>query len=201
MLYLANIIDYFRVIFLYLAYVEYTKGETLYFAGLYMFSYLLDALDGPVARALNQTSKLGYYLDMIIDRISTCVCLHLAATTVLDKYEAPLSTLIAAFLYAALVMVEIVAHGVVMYKSELGNFHQKEMPGGPIVRLYLGNKKILFWSCVSFEAAAICIVIGEPMMSLVFMPGFLFRAVANLMRLRDIMLPPAPEAETHTKSN
>ncbi|GBG32649.1 CDP-diacylglycerol--inositol 3-phosphatidyltransferase [Hondaea fermentalgiana] len=193
-LYVANIIDYFRVVFLYFAYAEFSKGNSWGFAGFYALSYFLDAFDGIAARALNQTSKLGYYLDMVIDRVSSCLCLHLAATRMLDDYDPPMSTFLAAGLYAALIMVEVVAHGVVMYKAETGNFHQKEMPGGAIVRLYLGNKKVLFWSCVSFEATAMALVMGEPLWAAFFLPGFLFRACANLMRLRDILAPPLAEA-------
>lgn len=44
---------------------------------LYGLSCLLDAVDGPVARALGQTSKFGAVLDMVTDRCafsSTSVC-------------------------------------------------------------------------------------------------------------------------------
>jgi phosphatidylglycerophosphate synthase len=69
-LYAANIMDYFRVIFLVIAFY-YAKTSPLFFTLLYFFSFALNGVDGMVARKLNQKSKLGATLDMVIDRIGT----------------------------------------------------------------------------------------------------------------------------------
>lgn len=193
-LYVANIIDYFRAYFLYVAWVQYVEGDAWKFVAYYAFSYLLDAFDGMAARALNQTSKLGIYLDMVIDRISSSLALHIAASQVLVDFTGPESTIIAATLYAALVMVEVVSHGVVMYISEVGGFHQKEMDSqNAIVRAYLDQKPVLFWSCVSFEATVLCLIVSKPLWALPFLPGFAFRSLANLLRLRDVLALRAPK--------
>lgn len=198
-LYVANLIDYLRVVFLWLAYREYEGGDGFMFAVWYVLSYLLDAFDGMAARALGQTSKLGYYLDMIIDRMSSMLCLHLAAQQVLVDFPSPFGSALAGFLYACLIMVEFVAHGVVMYQAEMGSFHQKEMESeSKIVSLYLQSKPVLFSSCVAYEAAAILLVMGEPLYSLAFAPGFLFRAVANLMRLNGVLRSPKSASQTKT---
>jgi len=198
-LYLANIIDYFRIIALYYATVQFYKGEVYMFAAFYLISYALDAFDGMAARALNQTSKLGLYLDMIIDRISSALCLHLAATKVIEDNPTVYGTFAAAGLYTALILVELVSHGVVMYKSELGGFHQKEMESNSkVVRLYLDDKRFLFFACASFEAFSLSVVLGQPVLSLISLPGFLFRSLANTLRLRDILAFRAPE-EAKTK--
>jgi len=41
----------------------------------YVASYALDAVDGPVARALKGTSRLGAVMDMVTDRSATAVLL------------------------------------------------------------------------------------------------------------------------------
>jgi len=189
-LYVANIIDYLRLVFLYWAWEAYKNGDKLGFAQHYATSYLLDALDGVAARALGQTSKLGYYLDMVIDRMSSSLCLHLAASQVFIDFDPPWSTVFAFVMYASLILVEVVAHGVVMLKAELGSFHQKEMKSeNVLIRLYLEKKPILFWSCVSFEATALAFAVGQPLWSIPFLPGFIFRAIANLARLYAVLLP------------
>lgn len=188
MLYLANIIDYFRVYFLYLAFQEFQKDNGYMFVGFYLFSYFLDALDGMAARALNQTSKLGLYLDMIIDRVSSSLCLYVAAHKITALLPGDIGIAIAIVFYFNLAFVEVLAHGVVMYKSEIGGFHQKEMQShNPVVRLYLDDKRALFFGCACFEAVPCAVMVGQPIWAIPFIPGFLFRSIANLLRLRDII--------------
>lgn len=73
--YLANLIGYFRVLALLIA--TFYSEDTIKFLIFYFISYALDAVDGPVARAFNGTSKLGSVLDMVTDRASTAVLLAL----------------------------------------------------------------------------------------------------------------------------
>eukprot|EP00931_Biecheleriopsis_adriatica_P097207 TRINITY_DN7095_c0_g1_i1.p1 TRINITY_DN7095_c0_g1~~TRINITY_DN7095_c0_g1_i1.p1 ORF type:complete len:249 (-),score=33.76 TRINITY_DN7095_c0_g1_i1:112-858(-) len=152
LLYIANIIDYGRVITLYWA-LKSSDGYT--FAFYYSISYLLDCVDGYAARALNQESRLGYYLDMVIDRISSCLCLHFAAQAVLagnSCFGASTAPYVAFILRALIVLVEIVAHSAVMFLSEALGVHQKQMGYDYlIVRKYLSDKVYLFWACLSFE--------------------------------------------------
>ena len=68
--YYANIMDYFRVVSSMFAFYISKKNPVL-FVICYFISFILDAFDGMVARAHNQTSKLGATLDMVTDRIST----------------------------------------------------------------------------------------------------------------------------------
>ena len=64
--YIPNIIEYIRVGLL--IYGIYYKS-IIYF----IFNYILDIIDGPIARYLNQTSKLGCFLDHFIDRLTVCI--------------------------------------------------------------------------------------------------------------------------------
>lgn len=185
--YVANIIDYWRIITLYWAYQA--TGTT--FVTWYAISYILDCVDGYAARLLNQESRLGYYLDMVIDRASSCMCLHFAATAVLSGktfVPASISPTVALTLRGLMVMVELVAHGTVMYLSEVLGVHQKQMGYDyTIVKLYLSDKRFLGWSCFSFEGFGLGLIMNSAPLALLSLPGFVFRAVANLARLLAIV--------------
>ena len=189
--YVANIIDYGRAVLLYVA-LQYTDWR---FCAYYIASYLLDCLDGPVARALNQTSKLGYYLDMIIDRMSSVACLYIAAQTVASSSFIPaaMHDLVIMFLYANIVLVEVASHAVVCYFAEVCEVHQKEMGGELfLVRCYLQSKVGLFLGCAGFELCSLSLIMdsGSPwypelwkFTCLLTFPFMLFRAAANISRL------------------
>eukprot|EP00501_MAST-03F_sp_TOSAG23-6_P000859 GSMAST32.ASY1.ANO1.895.1 assembled CDS len=191
LVYPANIIDYVRILFLWLAMGGFNDCNC--FAVIYGFSYFLDCFDGIVARALNQCSKLGYYLDMIIDRISSILALYIAAT-VLQNGEfvmsgplqySPISenTLSFILLFCAL-SVEFVSHAVVCYFSEVVGVHQKLLGFDyAVVRMYLESKIGLAFGCFSYEGLSIGIISNSPGLVFISLPGFIFRAIANLTRL------------------
>jgi CDP-diacylglycerol--inositol 3-phosphatidyltransferase len=181
--YLPQFIDYARIYFLYLGYVQCSVNPWA-FAGWYTLSYLLDALDGPAARAFGQESHLGYYLDMIIDRVSSCLCLHLAAVAVAER-GVPHADIIVPLLYAVLVVVEVISHAAVVIASEFLGVHQKFMGHDwTLVRLYLGSKARLFYACASFEALCLSVIVGvEWWVVAACLPGFVFRCLANVSRL------------------
>mmetsp|Transcript_9532 Transcript_9532/g.11869 ORF Transcript_9532/g.11869 Transcript_9532/m.11869 type:complete len:213 (+) Transcript_9532:16-654(+) len=189
-----NIIDYLRFVLLYVGFQQYLiDGDGFEFSKYYVASYGLDAIDGIVARYMNQCSKLGIYLDMVADRISSSLMLHIVAQRIISKQP-----VLAYCLYFILVSVEIVSHSVVMYQSELGGFHQKEMESqSTMVKLYLGNKAILFMSCATFEFALIAVLAELPRWVLYLcLPGFVFRCLANLRRLLDVtILRPSLQSE------
>ena len=67
-LFVPNLIGYARIAFTLLSY--FTPFPNLFLI-LYSLSFVLDAIDGIVARRLNQCSRLGALLDMVTDRLST----------------------------------------------------------------------------------------------------------------------------------
>jgi CDP-diacylglycerol--inositol 3-phosphatidyltransferase len=69
-LYAPNIMDYARLILLFIAFY-YANTSPVCFLVTYFISFALDGFDGKVARYLNQKTKLGATLDMVIDRIGT----------------------------------------------------------------------------------------------------------------------------------
>ncbi|CAE8671548.1 unnamed protein product, partial [Polarella glacialis] len=85
--------------------------------------------------------------------------------------------------------VEIVSHGAVMFLSEVLGVHQKQMGYDyEIVRMYLSDKRYLFWACLSFEAFGLGLIVNHRNVVLISLPGFLFRATANLCRLAAIVM-------------
>lgn len=144
----------------------------------YIISYLLDAVDGPVARYLHQTTVYGYYLDMIIDRASTITVICQAYLTS-DSYP----FLCTMFFYTSLA-IECFSHTIVLVESHLNQQHQKSnIPNNIIARIYLTNKCALFGSIVCFEGFFISIVNNWTTLIAIFFPGMLFRTVANIMRM------------------
>jgi CDP-diacylglycerol--inositol 3-phosphatidyltransferase len=56
--YLPNIIGYIRFIAI-IASWKFALTDPYIFTALFTFAYLLDAIDGPIARMLGQTSEYG----------------------------------------------------------------------------------------------------------------------------------------------
>merc|ERR1711982_264770 len=80
--------------------------------------------------------------------------------------------------------VELVAHGAVMYLSEVLGVHQKKMGYQfKIVECYLSDKRFLGWACFSFEGFGLGLILNSAPLALISLPGFLFRALANVTRL------------------
>ncbi|KAL0229556.1 hypothetical protein GEMRC1_014173 [Eukaryota sp. GEM-RC1] len=76
--YVPNLIGFARVVLSLLCF-KWAFTDFKICATMYFISFLLDGIDGHVARLLNQTSQFGAVLDMITDRFSTtCLCVVLA---------------------------------------------------------------------------------------------------------------------------
>mmetsp|Transcript_2899 Transcript_2899/g.4239 ORF Transcript_2899/g.4239 Transcript_2899/m.4239 type:complete len:210 (-) Transcript_2899:116-745(-) len=176
--YIPNIIDYFRVVALVYAMQGTGENHNWHFVKWYAISYLLDCIDGEAARFFNQRSKLGYYLDMVIDRISTVLASIKAMYYITNPFA-----IVALGITTA--VVEIMAHGCVMYYGEIKGIHQKLMGGDYfLVRLYLGSKLGLGFGCMCYEAVLLSIILEQELWVIgMFMPGFLFRAAACTTRL------------------
>merc|ERR1711924_13216 len=111
------------------------------------------------------------WLDIIIDRISSCIGLVTAARVVSSGEFASLSAdqgQIATFVfYASAIFVEVIAHAVVCYCADVLEMHQKELGFDyAIVKLYLGSKKMLFYACVSFEVLTMAVIINMPLLAI-----------------------------------
>jgi CDP-diacylglycerol--inositol 3-phosphatidyltransferase len=162
------------------------ENQGVHFFSFYAFSYFLDAFDGMAARALGQSSHLGYYLDMVIDRISSVLCLYTASECLKmnGMLNANVTPYAVTVFYFLMISVEVLAHSIVVYYAEVLSIHQKKMGHDyAIVRLYLDSKAMLFYGCANFELFLLGVIVNSPFVVMIGLPGFVFRALANLARL------------------
>lgn len=141
--FIPNIIDYFRVAFAFGAFF-FMKTNPLLTSVLYIISGLLDAVDGHFARMLNQSSKLGAMLDMLIDRATT-MCLCAALCHFYPNYM---------LFFQAYMAIDIVSHWFHVQSSLMAGATSHKMldlSANPILRYYYHNRMILFVMCAANE--------------------------------------------------
>lgn len=112
------------------------SANTSLFLAFYVISYALDAVDGPVARALKGTSRFGAVLDMVTDRASTAVLLALLGD-----------------LWLLLLILDVSAHWIHMSASLIRGESHKETKDA-ILKWYY-KRSNLFIVCL-FSEAFIC---------------------------------------------
>ncbi|XP_067221674.1 CDP-diacylglycerol--inositol 3-phosphatidyltransferase isoform X2 [Chanodichthys erythropterus] len=66
-LYVPNVIGYIRILLVLISWILYNYPEN--FLPLYVLSIILDGVDGWAARRLQQTSRFGAWLDVVIDNV------------------------------------------------------------------------------------------------------------------------------------
>lgn len=149
--YVPNVIGYARAIFtVWSLYVAPSQPVTCLV--LYVLSFVLDAADGHAARMLNQCSKFGAVLDMVIDRASTSGFLVILASL--------LGSEVWSFPAAMLIMLDLVSHYVRMYSSlTIGESSHKNTDKirFRFLRHYYGNKPFMCFLCVGQEAMYLCL--------------------------------------------
>jgi CDP-diacylglycerol--inositol 3-phosphatidyltransferase len=144
-LYVPNIIGYLRAVLLIVAFF-FALNAPVVFIILYAVSYLLDALDGLTSRALNQDSRFGASLDMVIDRSSTTCLLAILAW----RYPE------AAPLLLVLISLDLSSHYLHMQTTSKAS-HKKTTLGqhGRVLHLYYSSRPFLTTLCFGHEAAAL----------------------------------------------
>ncbi len=166
LLYIPNIIGYIRILFL----IYFQKYDNYLY---YILSYLLDGVDGFLARKFNQCSIFGYYLDMLIDRISSGYILTLCS------YINPL--------FIIFLINEEISHLIVLIDCYINNEHQKETKENYLIsNLYLSSKYIMFLSIVGSEAFAINFIykiIDNNLLNITLFLIFMFRQIACFQRM------------------
>ena len=166
LLYIPNIIGYIRILFL----IYFWKYNNYIY---YILSYLLDGVDGFLARKFNQCSIFGYYLDMLIDRISSGYILTLCS------YVNPL--------YIIFLINEEISHLIVLIDCYINNEHQKETKENYLIsNLYLRSKYVMFLSIIGSEAYTINFVykiIKNDVLNITLFFIFIFRQIACFQRM------------------
>lgn len=142
-LFIPNVIGYIRIVLLFQAcYFMKTNCELTLLT--YIISCLLDAVDGCAARALNQSTKFGAMLDMIVDRCST-MCLLACLIYFYPSYI---------LLFQFSMIVDIASHWLHLHSSVLsGKSSHKfiDLKANRFLKLYYTNRIILFLMCAGNE--------------------------------------------------
>jgi len=144
-LYTPNLIGYFRILSL-LCCILFSRDTESFFV-CYGVSYLLDAVDGPLARALGELSQFGAVLDMVTDRVSTALLLCLLAHDSASHNEYNFTVL-----WHFLLLLDIGAHWVQMYSALLsGATSHKSLQDEPFLLTWYYRRHNLFWVCLLSE--------------------------------------------------
>jgi CDP-diacylglycerol--inositol 3-phosphatidyltransferase len=148
-LYAPNLIGYARVTLSLVSFCIFDTMPHLVLI-LYTLSFVLDALDGYVARALNQCSRLGAVLDMVTDRFSTAALCTILAILFHDSSYAKIIQVSFIFLN----ILDFVSHWLRMYVSlVVGSASHKNLSQNSpaLLKLYYGNRKFMGLLCVGNE--------------------------------------------------
>ncbi|CAG8698609.1 11480_t:CDS:2, partial [Ambispora leptoticha] len=130
-LFIPNLIGYARVILAIIS-LYYMPFAPVTCMSLYSLSCLMDAVDGNVARYLNQCSKFGAVLDMVTDR-STTSCLLCFLASIYPSW---------AIVFQLLIALDLSSHYMHMYSSlTAGSESHKKVSetSNPWLRLYYSN--------------------------------------------------------------
>lgn len=140
-LYWPNLVGYGRIISTIIAFVlVFTSPVPA--AICYALGQAFDAVDGIVARAMNQTSRFGALLDMLTDRMSTAVLLIVLA----QLYPHQWGT------FAGLIVLDIVSHWCQMFSKLAANKATHKGSRNPILNFYYTFPYALLVFCVGNEA-------------------------------------------------
>ncbi|KAM3188526.1 hypothetical protein ACTXT7_000080 [Hymenolepis weldensis] len=142
-LFVPNIIGYVRILLL-IAACCYMPSDPIRAIVTYFLSALLDAVDGYVARLLNQSTKFGAMLDMLSDRCTT-MCLLFVLGTFYPHYL---------LLFQLSAAIDIASHWLHVHVSiQSGSSSHKaiDLDGNPLLRIYYTNRKVLFGMCAGNE--------------------------------------------------
>ena len=172
-LFAANVMDYLRVAFCVYAFY-YAKTNPEMFLILYFIAFVLDMFDGMVARALNQKSKYGATLDMVIDRISTSGLLM-----VLSNFYSEYS-----HWFVFLMMLDIGSHWLQTHSgfmdASLKNDNHKNLEEKFwILNFYYKNRLGLGATCLGAEVFLLLIYYAHFYKNLFSTPWFIYALYIN----------------------
>jgi CDP-diacylglycerol--inositol 3-phosphatidyltransferase len=143
-LYWPNLVDYARlvlwIIFLWVAFYHPITALVLY-----IILDNLDAVDGVLARKLNQVSKLGTALDFAIDRITIASLLLILAKLYPSLW----------LLFCLLMALDLGSHFIHLYSTSLSGAasHKKlEDHNSRLLERYYNHRVTLFSICFFYDA-------------------------------------------------
>lgn len=189
LLFIPNIIGYFRVLCTLISFVIMTTFDEYWAVAvlLYFASFAGDLFDGWAARKLNQSSTFGGLLDMVTDRCSTMGLLYILGS-IQETYR---------LLYLLLIVLDISSHWCQMYSS-VGQHHKsKESNLGRnfLVQWYYQYYYFFGYLCVGAEFTYILAYIlhyldpesiwftPATLFFRVVLPGCIMKQVVNVFQL------------------
>jgi CDP-diacylglycerol--inositol 3-phosphatidyltransferase len=182
-----NLIGYARIALTIYAYVVADTQPTAMLIA-YALGFVLDAVDGYVARLLGQSSNYGAILDMVTDRCATVGLLMV------------MSRLFPQYFWGAvfLVLLDTASHFVRIYSSAKSGQYHKDVSRTrfALLRLYYGNRQCMGLFCVGQEFFYLLLYLSYfrsqeawigPALWYVCFPLFLLKQLCNLLQLMDGM--------------
>ncbi|KAK7466998.1 phosphatidylinositol synthase 1 (CDP-alcohol phosphatidyltransferase1) [Stygiomarasmius scandens] len=182
-LFAPNLIGYTRVILAALS-LHFMSYHPIYCTIAYSISCLLDAVDGPVARARGETSKFGAVLDMVTDRCTTS-CLLCYLGIAYPQY---------AILFQFLITLDFSSHYMHMNSSLVtGSASHKKVTSdvSRILYAYYNNSTTLFLVCAGNELFFVALYLVKWTSTPVWIP-FLGHALGGLTYAQAVALMTAP---------
>eukprot|EP01108_Squamamoeba_japonica_P009036 TRINITY_DN8274_c0_g1_i1.p1 TRINITY_DN8274_c0_g1~~TRINITY_DN8274_c0_g1_i1.p1 ORF type:complete len:232 (-),score=77.14 TRINITY_DN8274_c0_g1_i1:31-657(-) len=181
-LFVPQLIGYVRMAAL-LGGVFFIHSDPQLFIILYMISFGLDVIDGPVARVLGQSTQFGAALDMLTDKMSTPILL-MELALLYPTYRA--------FLRAAL-LLDIVSHYFLLQNTLLQGRTSHKAIGDDqtwLLRLFYRNKPFFAWTCLGHEAFTVLLFVSyhfpNPLLTyltLFFAPNFATKVAVHVFQL------------------
>lgn len=192
-LYIPNIIDYFRFVFMIISFYFSYSNPTLFLI-FYFLSFALDFFDGQAARRLNQCSRLGSCLDMIVDRLSTMGLLYILGTLY------PLYN----FVFLLLIILDIGSHWLQSYSSLIFMMYNKDLKlvnhkmlkeKYYLLDVYYKNGVVLFSCCLGAEMFLLGLywiyfnshILGFGLFKLIFFISFIVYIYKQFMSVLQIL--------------
>lgn len=187
MLYIPNLIGYFRV---FTAIMSFwcMKNHPYYTLVLYGISGFLDAFDGYAARKYNQGTRYGAVLDMVTDRCATS-SLICYLCVIYPQY---------CFIWQLLVSLDLASHYMHMYammSSGSASHKNVDLKQSKILALYYTNRTVLFFVCLANELFYVALYLHSfgffwlgTIMVWLSAPIWLFKQFANVIQLKGAAL-------------
>lgn len=180
-LYWPNIVDYCRLI-LWCVFLALAFHHPVTALIIYIIIDNLDALDGVLARKLNQTSHLGTALDFAIDRVTTASLLLILAILYPSIW----------WLFCCVMALELGSHFMHLYSSAWSDAESHKKLDDYQSRLlsrYYHHRPTLYSICFCFDAFLLATYIFHfyPKASfiwimLVCLPGFLLKNIVHVLQ-------------------
>eukprot|EP00180_Rhodochaete_pulchella_P004209 Plantae.Rhodophyta-Rhodochaete_pulchella.ctg7787.p2 GENE.Plantae.Rhodophyta-Rhodochaete_pulchella.ctg7787~~Plantae.Rhodophyta-Rhodochaete_pulchella.ctg7787.p2 ORF type:complete len:208 (+),score=23.82 Plantae.Rhodophyta-Rhodochaete_pulchella.ctg7787:3971-4594(+) len=183
LLYVPNLVGYARIVLcaIALAHFEEPRRFVLY----YITSFLLDAADGYLARAMNQSSKFGALLDMITDRCATGALLAVLA----HLYDQP-------GLFLPLLFLDGVSHWMQMFAGVCEKTKSHKDAGRSWLLRFYYKRPVLAFVCLFNELFLVVLYMMRfkgawsdgverllPTMAMATMPVFVIKQLVSCQQI------------------